>query len=130
MKPRVNLRLDETLHARLGETAASRKISKTDVLEEALRLYFDPERNLVLEERVMKQLKSLERRMGQLEYDMQLSLETLGHYIFYWLVRTDPLPEQERDMAHALGQRRFDHFINQVARKIKDDGGFVERAKR
>lgn len=78
----------------------------------------------------MKQLKSFERRMGRLEYDMQLSLETLGHYIFYWLVRTDPLPEQERDMAHALGQRRFDHFINQVARKLKDDGGLVERAKR
>ncbi|WP_084398953.1 hypothetical protein [Henriciella aquimarina] len=130
MKPRVNLRLDPKLHAHLGETAASRRVSKTDVLEEALSLYFDPERNLAVEDRVMKELKSFERRMGQLEYDMQLSLETLGHYIFYWLVRTDPLPEQERDMAHALGQRRFDHFINQVARKLKDDGGLVERAKR
>lgn len=129
MKPRVNLRLDEKLHARLGETAASRKVSKTEVLEEALRLYFDPERNLALEDRVMTQLKSVERRMGRLEYDMQLSLETLGHYIFYWLVRTAPLPEQERDMAHALGQRRFDHFINQVARKLKEDGGLVERTK-
>lgn len=47
MKPRVNLRLDSKLHARLGETAVSRRVSKTDVLEEALSLYFDPERNLI-----------------------------------------------------------------------------------
>jgi len=50
--------------------------------------------------------------------DVALTMETLAHYVFYWLTRTDPIPEGERDAAHALGQRRFDFFIEQVAAKI------------
>ena len=118
MKPRVNLRLNERLLASLEDKARKRKTSKTAILEEALRFYFSEERDVCLEDRLMKRLQTFEKRMGRLEWRVDLSIEIMAHYTHYWLTRTDPLPESERDAAAALGHRRFDYFIEQVARKM------------
>lgn len=47
--------------------------------------------------------------------------------MFYWLTRTDPIPEGEQDAGHAPGLRRFDVFIEQVARKVFDADGLSAR---
>jgi len=31
----------------------------------------------------------------------------------------EPVSEGERDAAHALGKRRYEHFIHQVAKKLR-----------
>ena len=41
-----------------------------------------------------------------------------------------PIPESERDIAHALGQRRFDHFINQIAKKLRRRRSLVAESLR
>ena len=117
-KPRVNLRLPHKLHAELERRSAMPGVTKAKVVEDALSRYFDPEANLVLEERLLRRMDAFDRRQGEIERDTALCLETLAHFVFYWLTRTEPIPEGERDAAHALGQRRFDHFIQQVAKKL------------
>ena len=92
-----------------------------------LSRYFDPEANLVLEERLLRRMDAFDRRQGEIERDTALCLETLAHFVFYWLTRTEPIPEGERDAAHALGQRRFDHFIQQVAKKLGNERGVAAR---
>jgi len=72
-----------------------------------------------LEDRVMKRMDNFETRMGRLEWKANLSIEIMSHYMHYWLTRTDPLPETRRDVAAALGFRRFNHFMDQVAMKMK-----------
>ncbi|WP_291201561.1 hypothetical protein [Hyphomonas sp.] len=118
MKPRVNLRLDATLLAQVEAAALERRTTKTDILEDALRCYFDPDRSRPLEDRLMQRMDRFERRMGRLSWAVDLSVELVSQFVLYWLTRTDPIPEADRQMAHALGQRRFDHFINQVAGKV------------
>ena len=76
-----------------------------------------------LEERLLARLDGFEVRQGEIERDVALLLETLGQFVLYWLTRTDPIPEGEREIAHALGQRRFDYFIDQVVRKVRRGGG-------
>ena len=119
MKPRVNLRIDAALLVQLEAAARKAKTTKTDILEEALRRYLDPERNRLLEERLMERMDMIELRMGRLSWAVDLGVETTGHFVLYWLTRTDPIPEGERETAHALGTRRFDHFINQIAKKLR-----------
>ncbi|MEO1149549.1 MAG: hypothetical protein AAFW83_01030 [Pseudomonadota bacterium] len=126
-KPRVNLRLSHKLHAELERRAREPGVTKTDIVEEALSRFFDPESNLVLEERLIRRMDAFDRRQGEIERDTALSLETTAHFVFYWLTRTEPIPEGQRDAAHALGQRRFDHFIQQVARKLGNERGVVSR---
>ena len=126
-KPRVNLRLPHKLHAELERRTSMPGVTKAKVVEDALSRYFDPEANLVLEERLLRRMDAFDRRQGEIERDTALCLETLAHFVFYWLTRTEPIPEGERDAAHALGQRRFDHFIQQVAKKLGNERGVATR---
>lgn len=126
-KPRVNLRLSYKLHTELERRASVSGVTKTEIVEDALRRAFDPEANLVLEQRLLNRMDAFDKRQSEIERDTALCLETLAHFVFYWLTRTEPLPEGERDAAHALGQRRFDHFIQQVARKLGNESGMAAR---
>ena len=70
-------------------------------------------------------MDAFEIRQGEIERDVGFTLEALGQFVLYWLTRTDPLPEGEREAAHALGQRRFNYFVEQVARKVNGDGSLL-----
>lgn len=120
-KPRLNLRLCPDLLARLEAETRRPGVTKNAVIEKALDEYFQPAIRLRLDERLLQRLDKFEIRQG----DVALSLETLGQFVLYWLTRTDPVPEGERETAHALGQRRFAYFIEQVARKVRRGGGLA-----
>jgi hypothetical protein len=124
-KPRLNLRLRPDLLARLEAETRRPGVTKNAVIEKALDEYFQPAIRLRLEERLLQRLDNFEVRQGEIERDVALSLETLGQFVLYWLTRTDPIPEGERETAHALGQRRFAYFIEQVARKVRQGGGLA-----
>jgi predicted transcriptional regulator len=122
-KPRLNLRLRADLLRKLDEATRRPGVTKSALIEQALEEYFEPEIRHSLEERLLARLDRFEIRQGEVERDVALLLETLGQFVLYWLTRTDPIPEGEREIAHALGQRRFDYFIDQVARKVRRGGG-------
>ena len=128
-KPRINLRLATDIYARLNEATQKPGATKSAVVEQALREYFDPEVKTGLEERILARLDAFDVRQGEIERDVGFTLEALGQFVLYWLTRTDPLPEGEREAAHALGQRRFDFFVEQVTRKVNGPDNFVRRSK-
>ena len=127
-KPRLNLRLRADLLRKIEEATRRPGVTKNALIEQALEEYFEPEIRHDLEERLLARLDRFEVRQGEIERDVALLLETLGQFVLYWLTRTDPIPEGERDIAHALGQRRFDHFIGQVARKIRRGSRLADTA--
>lgn len=122
-KPRLNLRLRADLSRKLEEATRRPGVTKNALIEQALEEYFEPGIRHDLEERLLARLDRFEVRQGEIERDVALLLETLGQFVLYWLTRTDPIPEGEREIAHALGQRRFDYFIDQVVRKVRRGGG-------
>ena len=126
-KPRLNLRLRADLLRKLEVATRRPGLTKNAVIEQALEEYFEPATRYGLEERLLRRLDDFEVRQGEIERDVAMSLEATGQFILYWLTRTDPIPEGEREIAHALGQRRFDHFIAQVARKLMDGNGLSKR---
>lgn len=126
-KPRINLRLAADVYARLDEATQRPGATKSAIIEQALREYFDPEAKSELEDRILARLDAFDIRQGEIERDVGFTLEVLGQFVLYWLTRTDPLPEGEREAAHALGQRRFDYFVEQVVRKVRSEGSLSER---
>ncbi|MEE9328679.1 MAG: hypothetical protein V3V30_00970 [Parvularculaceae bacterium] len=118
-KPRVNIRISTKLYAQLCEAAARPGTTKTAIVEDALRSWFDPEARLVLEERLLVRMDAFDQRQSEIERDVAYTQKTLAHYVYYWLTRTEPIPEGERDIAHALGQKRYDYFIEQVMQKVR-----------
>ena len=59
--------------------------------------------------------------MGHFFEGSPICLETLCHFVLYWLTRIEPIPDGERDAAQALGMKRYDQFLLQVARKLQSD---------
>jgi hypothetical protein len=113
-KPRVNIRISTKLYAQLCEAAERPGVTKTAIVEDALRSWFDPEARSVLEERLLVRMDAFDQRQSEIERDVAHTHKTLAHYVYYWLTRTEPIPEGERDIAHALGQKRYEYFIEQV----------------
>ncbi len=126
-KPRVNIRLSHEMHRVLEEMVRAPGVTKSAIMEDALRAYLDPGRIGGREQALMQLLNRFDKRQNAIERDVALCLETLGQFILYWLTRTDPIPETERDAAHILGQRRFEYFVDQVARKIGAEDGLSGR---
>ena len=128
MKPRVNIRLSHDMHRILEEMVLAPGVTKSAILEDALRAYLDPQRTAARDDLLLQRLDRLEKRQNAMERDLALCLETLGQFILYWLTRTDPIPDTEREAAQRLGQRRFEFFIDQVARQVASDAPLSKRA--
>jgi predicted transcriptional regulator len=116
MKSRHQLYLDDDLTERLDSLAARRGHCKSAILTDALRAY--------LNRRAAKELDDLLGvRLGRIERDQQVILESLALFIRYQLTVTAPLPEADT-AALATGQDRFRAFIEQVGRRIASGRGF------
>lgn len=95
-------------------------------METALDHYFDPEDASRLEDRVLRRMGQIGDRLNGVERDISLSLEAFGQFVFYWLARTYPLPDGEREAAQALAERRFEFFIRQVSRQLINESRWSE----
>lgn len=126
-KQRVHIRLTDKQMELLEHAADAPGVTKSAIVEDALALYFDPGRRQTLEAALMGRMDAFDLRQGAIERDATLIVETLGQFILYWLTRTDPLPDGERDAAHLLGKKRFQYFIDQVAAKIGEQDGLSAR---
>jgi len=126
-KPRTHIRLSQKAHDLLEGMTRKPGVHKSAILEAALWAYVDPTLSTDAYKTVLQRLNGIDMRLNAVERDAAVSVETLGQFVLYWLMRTEPLPEGERDAAHSIGQRRFEYFIDQVARKIGTDGGLTSR---
>ncbi len=120
-KARVHVRLPTNVYARLCEAADKSGASQAHIVEQALRAWFDPDSKATLETRLLKRMDAFDLRQSAIERGMAYTYETLALFVFYWLTRTEPIPDGERDVAHALGKRRFDYFIRQVAERLSHE---------
>ncbi len=116
---RINVRLTDEMWVRLQIAASTHEATMTAIIETALAQYFEPERVEARENALLSRMDRFDARQGQIEADVRLCAETIGQYVLYWLTRTEPIPEGERDAAHALGRRRYDYFLDQVGRKLR-----------
>jgi len=128
MNPRINIRLSYEMHRKLEEMVLAPGATKSAIMEDALRAYLDPQRTAARDDILFQRLDRIEKRQNAMERDLALCLETLGQFVLYWLTRTDPIPESQRDAAQILGQRRFEFFIDQVARRVASDEPLSTRA--
>ncbi|AXE63921.1 hypothetical protein BBF93_06600 [Hyphomonas sp. CACIAM 19H1] len=117
VKPRrLNIRVTDNMAKQLELEARLHGVSMTAIIETALERYFDDAKAETPELIVIRRLDRMDLRQASIERDLSISLDMLRHYIFYWLTRTEPIPDGDRDAAHALGRRRMDHFLAQIAR--------------
>lgn len=117
MKPRHHLYLDDELTAQLNALAARPGSSKSAIVADALRQYLTRRGAPELDEALRIRLDRQSRQMARIERDVEVLLESLGLFVRYQLTVTAPLPEADK-AARAVGQERFQKFVEQVGRQM------------
>lgn len=120
MKPRHHLYLDDELTEQLEALAAKPGSSKSAIVADALRAYLARRAARELDDLLKVRLDRIGSQLNRIERDQQIVLESLALFIRYQLTVTAPLPEADQAAARALGQERFQAFIDQVGRRIAD----------
>ena len=116
---RVHVRLPTNLYARLCEEVGSTGMSQAKIVEDALLRRFDPDQRARLGEILLDRMARFDLSQSRVEAQVAETYETLALFVLYWLTHTGPIPDGERNVAQALGQRRFDYFMGQVAKKLR-----------
>ncbi|TWB48243.1 CopG family transcriptional regulator [Nitrospirillum viridazoti] len=117
MKPRHHLYLDDDLTAQLDALAAKPGTSKSAIVADALRQYLGRRGARELDEALRIRLDRQSRQLERIERDVQVLLESVALFVRYQLTVTAPLPEPDK-AARAIGQERFQKFIDQVGRQM------------
>lgn len=126
-KPRVHIRLSPRLHAKLMSAAQAPNVTIASIAEAALCAYFDPAVAEGRDKIFLDRLDQFDLRQAEIEKELALAVEMIAQFVLYWLTATPPLSEADRKSAHALGQRRFDRFVDQVGKKIVSDRALSDR---
>ena len=92
-KPRTHIRLSQKAHDLLEEMTRKPGVHKSAILEAALWAYVDPTLSTDAHKTILQRLDGIDIRLNAVERDAALSVETLGQFVLYWLMRTEPLPE-------------------------------------
>jgi predicted transcriptional regulator len=116
-RPRHNLYLDDDLSAALERLGARPGTSKSAIMTDALRAYFNSQATRDIDDRLKTRLDRISTQLGRIERDGQILLETLSLYVRYQLTVTAPLPEADK-AAQAVGRERFRRFVDQVGRQL------------
>lgn len=115
---RINIRVSDELWERLTVEAAAHDSTMTAIIETAIEQYFDPDQVQNRDAQLLSRIDRFDTRQDRIETDLRLCTETLAQYVLYWLTQLEPIPQAERDAAHALGRRRYEHFIEKVAKRM------------
>lgn len=125
MKRRHEFYLDPDVSEQLAALAAKPGGSKTAIMTDALRAYFERRGANELDQRFRARLDKLSMQLGRIERDQQVIAETLALFIRFHLTVTAPIPEADR-AARSLGQERFRAFLEQVSRRVANGSGVIE----
>jgi len=78
----------------------------------------EPDANERREAALAKRLDQQDRRLGRLERDVAIGVETLAVFVRFWLTTTPPLPEPAAKAARAQAGARYDNFVAALGRRL------------
>jgi predicted transcriptional regulator len=126
LKRRHEFYLDAEVSERLATMAAKPGSSKTAIMTDALKGYFDRAASTELDDRFKARLDKLSVQLGRLERDQEIVAEALALLARFQFSVTAPLSASDQ-AARSMAQDRFKAFIDQVSRRISSGRGLTEQ---
>lgn len=111
-------RLDAGLVRSVEDRARQRGTTKTEVVEAALTALLLPQDQDRAEALLIRRLDRLVRLLERLEWHTDLTNETLALFVRHWLTSTTPLPDNALAAAQATGKRRWEGFVDALAKRM------------
>ena len=66
-----------------------------------------------------KRLDRISRQLERLEWHVELSNEAFAIFVRFWLTSNAPLPDEAMRAAQATGKKRYQAFVESLARRME-----------
>ena len=111
-------RIEAGLSRDLTDLARRRGLTRTEVLEAALRSFLSPDQEERIEALLTRRLDRIGRQLDRIEWHGEMSGEALALFVRHWLTSTAPLPDDALPAAQASGKRRWEAFVDALSRRM------------
>ncbi len=112
-------RLPPDLSRQLADYAGRKRVSQASIVEAAVASFLSPDGSERLEAAFARRLDRISRQLDKLDYHVEVGNEASSLYLKRWLAVT-PVPLNEASAAErAEAERRFDFFIEALARRLE-----------
>jgi hypothetical protein len=126
MKTKIGIYLSADVARRFKVATRRRNATKSGLVNEALRRLFQPPApEADRGDEILQLLTSLAKRLRRLQRELLVMTETLALFVRYSLMISPPIPESEREAAEALGRKRYEVFIREIAQRVTSDKGMI-----
>jgi len=133
MKVRHCLYFDEKVSKELESLTAKPGTTKSDIVNSALASFLKHRGTDQIDQKFRLRLDRITDQLNRIERDQQITMESLALFIRYQLTIGAPLPAGQLSALHAVGNERFQSFIEQVSRRLAKGVTFgsevIERAQ-
>jgi hypothetical protein len=119
MKLKRTFRLSPDVIDQLAEIALRKRVGQPDIVEAALRSFMSPDSSERLEAALSRRLDRIDRHLGRLDEQTEITTEALALFVRFWLTANPPLPDSGHDAAQAQGKERYEGFVEALARRLE-----------
>jgi len=126
MKPRHQFYLDTANQEELDRLSRQPGTTRSSIVNAALRAYFASRGAGELERMFRMRLDRMSESLDRMERNQHIALESFALFVRYELGVTPQLPPSEQAAAQAIGRDRFEHFMDQVGRRMAGDRRIAE----
>jgi hypothetical protein len=127
---RHTVRLPPALSRELADYARRKRVSQASVVEAALASFLSPDGSERLEAAFSRRLDRISRQLEKLDYHVEVGNESFALYLRRWLAVTPVLPGEATPAARADAEKRFDHFVEALARRMESDRHLSDELRR
>lgn len=127
---RHTFRLPPALSRQLADHALRKRVSQASVVEAAVASFLSPDGSERLEAAFSRRLDRISRQLEKLDYHVEVGNESFALYLRRWLAVTPVLPGEASAAVRADAERRFDHFVEALARRMESDRHLSDELRR
>ena len=117
-KIKLTVYVSRTVAGQLDLACKDRTKNKSKLTETALAQLLSPQHDNEQEGATPRRLDRISREINLIHRHQQIVIESFGLFIRHYLATSPHLPPSEQQAAHALGQQRFQRFIEQLGRRL------------
>jgi hypothetical protein len=119
----TSIRLLRPLHSALATEAATRRISVSSLIEQCVRDHYDPERAKAEQRMLIKEIRTLDKRMGAVNFSNRVIVELFTLSMKNLFATLSPPTASQR----AAGEGFYTALLAAVAKNLSEDTPVLER---
>jgi hypothetical protein len=119
----TSIRLPRSLHAAIRNEAATRRITASSLIEQCVRDHYDPEQAKAEQNMLMKEIRTLDRRVGAANFSNRVMVELVTLSMKNLFATLSPPTAAQR----AAGEGFYTALLAAVARNLSEGTPVLER---